>query len=63
MPACDDVETETGHDLIQSFSSTPGHVIAAVIAFSVFMGIAARDILRLEAVLATFYSINNDRTW
>ena len=62
MPAYDDAETETGYDPIRSLSSTPGHVIATVSGLAVFMSIAARDILRLEAGLATSYFINNDRT-
>ncbi len=61
MPAYDDAETATGHDPIRSLSSTPGHVIATS-GCAVFMSIAARDILRLEAGLATSYLINNDRT-
>ncbi len=48
MPACDDAETETGHDLIRSLSSAPAHVIAAVGGFAVFINIAARDILCLQ---------------
>jgi len=49
MPAYDDAETATGYDPIRSLSSTPGHVIATVSGLAVFMSIAARDILRLEA--------------
>jgi hypothetical protein len=40
---------KTGHDLMRSLSSTPGHVIGAVSGFAVFMSMAARDILRLHA--------------
>jgi hypothetical protein len=48
MPAYDDAETETGHGLIRSLSSTLGHVIDAVSGCAVFMSIAGRNILRLE---------------
>jgi hypothetical protein len=56
MPAYDDAETAARLDPIRSLSSAPGHVIA------IFMSIAARDILRLKAGLATSYLSNNDRT-
>jgi hypothetical protein len=54
MPARDDAETATGHHLVRSLSSAPGHVIATS-GVAVFMkhrgaryssfGSGARDVL------------------
>jgi hypothetical protein len=53
------LRSKPGHHLIGSLNSAPGHVIAAVGRFAVFIrvtSITARDVLRLETGAATHYS-------